>query len=162
MKEIIKITLLICTGLLSLSAYSQDNSKENYVTLKLKVYLESQHAYADMADNLVVRVDEMIDRTVFEYDKKTGRFSLKLNMDKHYVIYFTQEGYETRSMVFSTVGADQHSKYVFRADIMLKRSDATTSESQSEMASVKFDYMNKNEFVINDNHSRIKYSVKNK
>jgi len=124
MKDLLKLLLLIFVGLMSLSAYSQSNSKQEGVTLKLKVYLESKHAYADMADRLTVRVDEMIDRTVVEYDKKSGRFSLNLKMDKHYVLYFTQDGYETKSMIFSTVGVDRSSKYVFRADIMLKRSDA--------------------------------------
>ena len=161
MKELIKVLLLIFIGLMSLSGYSQVNSKNKGVTLKLKVYLESPHAFSDLADQLTVRVDEMIDRTVVEYDK-SGRFSLNLSMDKHYVLYFTLEGYETKSMVFSTVGADRGYKYVFHIDVMLKRSTENSLHGQNSMASVKFDYLNKNKFVINENYSRIKYSVKNK
>ena len=162
MSEFKKILVLIIIGFFTLSAYSQDDSKKEGVTLKLKIYLESNHSFGELAGHLTVRIDELIDKTVFEYEKKTGRFSLNLSMDKHYVLYFTQEGYETKSMLFSTVGADKNLKYIFRADVMLKKVDAKNVIDHTAMASIKFDYMNKNQFVIHENYSRIVYSVKSK
>jgi len=159
-KALAKILTLIFAGILSLSAFSQLSSKSNHITLKLKVYLESEHSFSDMADNLTVRVDEMIDRSIAEHEMKAGRFSLKLSVDKHYVLYFSQEGFETKSVVFSTVGADKNSKYIFRADVMLKRSTENSFPDRNSVASVKFDYMSKDKFIINENYSRINYSVK--
>lgn len=160
MKPIAKVLTLIIAGLMSLSAFSQTKDQPEAITLNLKVYLESEHSFKDMADNLTIRMDEMIDRTITEQENKDGRLSLALATDKHYVLYFSQEGFETKSMVFSTVGADKESKYIFRADIMLKKSSVEQQADHNSMASVRFDYINKNEFVINDNYSRIQLSIK--
>ncbi|MBL4658183.1 MAG: hypothetical protein JKX73_09300 [Flavobacteriales bacterium] len=160
MKVLTKVLTLVLASIMSLSAFGQTEVASDAITLKLKVYLESSHSFSDMADNLTVRIDEMIDRTISEQENKDGRFTLDLEVDRHYVLYFSQKGYETKSMVFSTVGADLEVKYTFRADIMLKRLSGDLVADHNSMASVHFDYMYKNEFVINENYSRINYSVK--
>ena len=135
--------------------------QNNKVILKLKVYLDSKHPYSDMTDNFNLRVDEIIDRSITESTIKSGRISMELKLNKHYIIYLSRNGYETKSLVFSTVGARIASKNIFHADVILRRiGDEEYNEKNQTVASVKYDYMNSQQFIIKEADSKINFMVK--
>jgi len=158
-RTILTIILLSCLGLISVA---QDAKPTGHITLKVKAYLESKHVYSDMADNLTVRVDELLNKSIKEFKKRSGRFHLDLKPNKHYIIYFSQDGFETSSLVFSTVGVDPAEKHIFHVDVMLKRMQMDESDYYNSAAAIRYDYLNSNNFIIQENDARIYHKVKSK
>jgi len=148
-KRIVKYVLLMCVLNPGFGVNAQKTNKP--VTLKVRVYTKSPDNIAGMAHDISVRVVEIIDKSIWKYSKRSGRFSMILEANKHYFIEFKKDGYESRTLAFSTVGINTAKKHLFKTDLLLTRVGSERSGAFNSFASITYDYLNNNNYVLSGN-----------
>ena len=108
-------------GLFNMNAMALDTFPDSSVVLKLKVYLGDKPANNDIADSVFVKVVEIDSKKRNKHLEESGRFNIKLDLGRHFLIYLSREGYETHFFEFSTLGVERGMNLMLYVDITLRQ-----------------------------------------
>jgi len=155
-KRTISVYIIMFLGL---SCWAQEIRPET-VTVKFRVLLETDANHSKKASNLSVRVDETFDHGYRDYEVNSGKFSMEVAPNKQCLVLLSVDGYETKSVLLSTVGFQSGNKHVFRLIITLDRVGSSNYVYPNQSVLVKYDYIETSEFVIRNGGESVSHLVK--
>jgi len=105
-----------------------------------------------------IKVVDMTTNNEVGFTQASKSFSIGLERDKHYMIYFSREGYSTKFIEVSTDGANTDFEHVFFVDMVLaKKSQSKETELNYPSAVVTCGGESEDEFQIKDIGTSIMY-----